>query len=168
VFKRQGAVGVSVRPLDEGDQITLRIFTVIMLDSFLIGAAVAIHVEGIWFPEETSWVKIGGLYMMMATFVQMIAFMIYKIFAQERLQDQQHYQGMMNKFRREMKMKGMEVQGIQMQYEMDKQQQEMEARLEQLRAGIGSGAEPPPPPPLTSSESEWPEGPLSAVPPSLR
>jgi len=137
-----------MRPLEDGDQLTLRIFTLLFVNSFLIGAAVAIHAQGIWFPAETSWAKVGGLYMMAATFVQMIAFMIYKVFAQERLQDQQYIQGLVSDARRHSKRMNAELQRAQLTFEMEARKQEMESRVnlarETLNAGIPNKEDEPP------------------------
>ena len=65
------------------DNLTLRIFTLLFVNAFLVGSAVAIHHQGIWFSdvlEDESWPVVGLLYLMAGTFVQMIAFMLYKIF----------------------------------------------------------------------------------------
>ena len=56
--------------------------------------------------------------MMAATFVQMVAFMLYKIFAQERLEDQSYVQNLMSQSR---------------------QHEENECRIAEISAFIGNG-----------------------------
>jgi len=109
---------------------TLRIFTLLVVNSFLIGAAVAIHQQQLWFPSEENWFKVGGLYMMAATFVQMISFMLYKIFFQERLEDQTYVQSLMTQSRRSMKKMNAELQRFQMSLEMEGQRRVMERAME--------------------------------------
>ena len=106
---------------EESDFNTLRIFTLLFVNSFLIGAAVAIHEQELWFPQEDNWFKIGGLFMMAATFVQMVAFMLYKVFFQERMEDQTYIQSMMTQSRRSMKKMNAELQKFQMSLEMEGQ-----------------------------------------------
>lgn len=106
---------------EESDFNTLRIFTLLFVNSFLIGAAVAIHEQELWFPQENNWFKIGGLFMMAATFVQMVAFMLYKVFFQERMEDQTYIQSMMTQSRRSMKKMNAELQKFQMSLEMEGQ-----------------------------------------------
>ena len=111
------------------DYNTLRIFTLLFVNSFLIGAAVAIHEQELWFPSEENWFKVGGLYMMAATFVQMISFMLYKIFFQERLEDQTYVQSLMTQSRRSMKKMNAELQRFQMSLEMEGQRRVMEKAM---------------------------------------
>jgi len=106
---------------EQSDFNTLRIFTLLFVNSFLIGAAVSIHQQGLWFPQEENWFKIGGLYMMAATFVQMVSFMLYKVFFQERMEDQTYIQSMMTQSRRSMKKMNAELQKFQMSLEMEGQ-----------------------------------------------
>ena len=120
--------------LDEGDQLTLRIFTLLLVNSFLIGAAVAIHAQGIWFPDEGSWPKLGGYWMMAATFVQMIAFMLYKVFFQERLEDQSYIQNLMTQTRRNTKRMNAELQKFSLSLEMEQKQREMARLMEAQKA----------------------------------
>ena len=114
--------------IDEGDQLTLRIF--------LIGSAVAIHAQGIWFPDEGSWPKLGGYWMMAATFVQMIAFMLYKVFFQERLEDQSYVQNLMTQTRRNTKRMNAELQKFSLSLEMEQKQREMARLMEAQKAKI--------------------------------
>mgnify|MGYP001162305883 CR=1 FL=1 len=120
--------------LDEGDQLTLRIFTLLLVNSFLIGSAVAIHAQGIWFPDEGSWPKLGGYWMMAATFVQMIAFMLYKVFFQERLEDQSYIQNLMTQTRRNTKRMNAELQKFSLSLEMEQKQREMARLMEAQKA----------------------------------
>lgn len=115
---------------NDADYNTLRIFTLLFVNSFLIGAAVAIHQQQLWFPSEENWFKVGGLYMMAATFVQMISFMLYKIFFQERLEDQTYVQSLMTQSRRSMKKMNAELQRFQMSLEMEGQRRVMERAME--------------------------------------
>ena len=118
---------------DDSDYNTLRIFTLLFVNSFLIGAAVAIHQQELWFPSEDNWFKVGGLYMMAATFVQMGSFMLYKIFFQERLEDQTYIQTLMTQSRRSMKKMNAELQRFQMSLEMEGQRRMMEGAMEDQR-----------------------------------
>tara|TARA_Y100000992_G_C21200505_1_gene460184 strand:+ start:163 stop:618 length:456 start_codon:yes stop_codon:yes gene_type:complete len=120
--------------IDEGDQLTLRIFTLLLVNSFLIGSAVAIHAQGIWFPDEASWPKLGGYWMMAATFVQMIAFMLYKVFFQERLEDQSYVQNLMTQTRRNTKRMNAELQKFSLSLEMEQKQREMARLMEAQKA----------------------------------
>tara|TARA_B100001769_G_C21901195_1_gene486607 strand:+ start:225 stop:680 length:456 start_codon:yes stop_codon:yes gene_type:complete len=122
--------------IDEGDQLTLRIFTLLLVNSFLIGSAVAIHAQGIWFPDEGSWPKLGGYWMMAATFVQMIAFMLYKVFFQERLEDQSYVQNLMTQTRRNTKRMNAELQKFSLSLEMEQKQREMARLMEAQKAKI--------------------------------
>jgi hypothetical protein len=115
------------------DHHTLRIFALLFVNSFLIGAAVGIHQQGLWFPEESNWIKIGGLFFMAAVTVQMIAFMIYKIFFQERLEDQSYLQNMMSQSRRNMKKMNAELQKFQMSLEMEGKRRQMRSTMGQMR-----------------------------------
>mgnify|MGYP001200202407 CR=1 FL=1 len=118
------------KSLNEGDQLTLRIFTLLLVNSFLIGSAVAIHAQGLWFPTEESWPKLGGLWMMAATFVQMIAFMLYKVFFQERLEDQSYIQNLMTQTRRNTKRMNAELQRFSLSLEMEQKEREMKRIME--------------------------------------
>lgn len=139
---------------EESDFNTLRIFTLLFVNSFLIGAAVAIHEQELWFPQENNWFKIGGLFMMAATFVQMVAFMLYKVFFQERMEDQTYIQSMMTQSRRSMKKMNAELQKFQMSLEMEGQRRALvgamkreqdklddEAPLEDYGGGLIPGLE---------------------------
>ena len=117
----------------EDDSHTLRIFTLLFVNSFLIGAAVGIHQQGLWFPEEERWAAISGLYMMAATFVQMVAFMLYKLFFQERLEDQSYIQNLMTQSRRNMKKINAEMQRFQLGMEMEVKKRQMSKQMEKLK-----------------------------------
>ncbi len=117
----------------EDDNTTLRIFALLFVNSFLIGCAVGIHQQELWFPEETNWLKVAGLYMMAATFVQMVAFMLYKIFAQERLEDQSYVQNLMSQSRRNMKRMNAELQRFQLSLEMEGKRKQMEKVMIQAK-----------------------------------
>tara|TARA_B100000424_G_scaffold29416_1_gene20096 strand:+ start:87 stop:602 length:516 start_codon:yes stop_codon:yes gene_type:complete len=125
--------------IEEGDQLTLRIFTLLLVNSFLIGSAVAIHAQGIWFPDESSWPKLGALWMMAATFVQMIAFMLYKVFFQERLEDQSYIQNLMTQTRRNTKRMNAELQRFSLSLEMEQKQREMQRIMQSQKDKILSG-----------------------------
>ena len=71
--------------------------------------------------------------MMAATFVQMVSFMLYKIFFQERLEDQTYIQTMMTQSRRSMKKMNAELQRFQMSLEMEGQRRMMEGAMEDQR-----------------------------------
>ena len=130
------------KSLNEGDQLTLRIFTLLLVNSFLIGAAVAIHEQGIWFPTEESWPKLGGLWMMAATFVQMIAFMLYKVFFQERLEDQSYIQNLMTQTRRNTKRMNAELQRFSLSLEMEQKEREMKRIMESQKRAILEQSQP--------------------------
>lgn len=121
----------------ESDYNTLRIFTLLFVNSFLIGAAVAIHQQELWFPSEDNWFKVGGLFMMAATFVQMISFMLYKVFFQERLEDQTYIQGLTTDMRRGVKRMSMEVQRAQMGLEMEQQKRQMQHLIDEQSKHLG-------------------------------
>ena len=122
---------------DEGDYQTLRIFTLLFVNSFLIGAAVSIHQQELWFPSEDNWFKVGGLYMMAATFVQMISFMLYKIFFQERLEDQTYQQNITSQMKRNIKRMTLEAQKFQMGLELTQQQTMIKKMMEEQRSEAG-------------------------------
>ncbi len=71
--------------------------------------------------------------MMAATFVQMISFMLYKVFFQERLEDQTYIQTLMTQSRRSMKKMNAELQRFQMSLEMEGQRRAMEGAMEEQR-----------------------------------
>ena len=71
--------------------------------------------------------------MMAATFVQMIAFVIYKVFAQERLQDQQYIQTLTNQSRRNLKRMNADMQKFQLSLEMQSRKQQMESQMKQAQ-----------------------------------
>ena len=114
----------------DDDNHTLRIFVLLFVNSFLIGAAVAIHEQELWFPSEDNWFKVGGLFMMASTFVQMIAFMLYKVFFQERMEDQTYIQSLVSQSRRGMKKMNAELQKFQMSLEMETRKRQFEKAME--------------------------------------
>jgi len=76
--------------------------------------------------------------MMAATFVQMVSFMAYKVFFQERMEDQTYIQSMMTQSRRSMKKMNAELQKFQMGLEMEGQRRSlmsaMKAQEDKLEA----------------------------------
>lgn len=120
----------------DDDNHTLRIFVLLFVNSFLIGAAVAIHQQELWFPAENNWFKVGGLYMMAATFVQMISFMLYKVFFQERMEDQTYIQSLVTQSRRNMKKMNAELQRFQMSLEMEGRKRQFEKAMEQQKEAM--------------------------------
>ena len=131
------------QPMDDNTQ-TLRIFVLLFVNSFLIGAAVAIHKQGLWFPDEDNWLKVGGLFMMAATFVQMIAFMLYKVFFQERMEDQTYIQGLVTQSRRNMKKMNAELQRFQMSLEMEGRKRQFEKAMNKQKEAMENDDEIPP------------------------
>ena len=123
----------------EEDNNTLRIFVLLFVNSFLIGAAVAIHKQGLWFPDEDSWFKVGGLFMMAATFVQMVSFMLYKVFFQERMEDQTYIQNLVTQSRRNMKKMNAELQKFQMSMEMEGRKRQFEKAMESQKKSLEDG-----------------------------
>ena len=123
----------------EDDNTTLRIFALLFVNSFLIGCAVGIHEQELWFPDEDNWLKVAGLFMMAATFVQMIALMLYKIFAQERLEDQSYVQNLMSQSRRNMKRMNAELQRFQLSLEMEGKRKQMEQVMIQAKERMDTG-----------------------------
>jgi len=115
--------------VDSNDQLILRIFAFLFVNAFMIGAAVAIHARGLWFPEEENWLSIGALFMMAAVFIEMVAFMAYKVFFQERLEDQAYISGMVSQGRRQMKRMSADMQKFTMALDMEKQKQAMESAM---------------------------------------
>ncbi len=74
--------------------------------------------------------------MMAATFVQMIAFMLYKVFFQERLEDQSYVQNLMTQTRRNTKRMNAELQKFSLSLEMEQKQREMARLMEAQKAKI--------------------------------
>ena len=72
--------------------------------------------------------------MMAATFVQMIAFMLYKVFFQERLEDQSYVQNLMTQTRRNTKRMNAELQKFSLSLEMEQKQREMARLMEAQKA----------------------------------
>lgn len=121
---------------DTNDQLILRIFAFLFVNAFMIGAAVAIHQRGLWFPEEDNWLTIGALFMMAAVFIEMVAFMAYKVFFQERLEDQAYISSMVSQGRRQMKRMSADMQKFTMALDMEKQKKAMEQAMQQAKEEI--------------------------------
>ena len=155
------------KSLNEGDQLTLRIFTLLLVNSFLIGSAVAIHAQGLWFPAEETWPKLGGLWMMAATFVQMIAFMLYKVFFQERLEDQSYIQNLMTQTRRNAKRMNAELQRFSLSLEMEQKEREMKRIMEAKKQQILSGNAVPVAPALQPTQI-YEDAPVVSLSPEIR
>jgi len=126
---------------DSSDQLILRIFAFLFVNAFMIGAAVAIHQRGLWFPEEDNWLSIGALFMMAAVFIEMVAFMAYKVFFQERLEDQAYISSMVSQGRRQMKRMSADMQKFTMALDMEKQKQAMEKAMNEAKTEIESVAD---------------------------
>lgn len=122
--------------VDSNDQLVLRIFAFLFVNAFMIGSAVAIHSRGLWFPEEDNWLSIGALFMMAAVFIEMIAFMAYKVFFQERLEDQAYISSMVSQGRRQMKRMSADMQKFTMAIDMEKQKKAMEAAMTEAKKEI--------------------------------
>ena len=123
---------------DSSDQLSLRIFAFLFVNAFMIGAAVAIHQRGLWFPEEDNWLTIGALFMMAAVFIEMVAFMAYKVFFQERLEDQAYISSMVSQGRRQMKRMSADMQKFTMALDMEKQKKAMEKAMNDAKQEIDS------------------------------
>ena len=121
---------------DTNDQLILRIFAFLFVNAFMIGAAVAIHQRGLWFPEEENWLTIGALFMMAAVFIEMVAFMAYKVFFQERLEDQAYISSMVSQGRRQMKRMSADMQKFTMALDMEKQKKAMEQAMQAAKEEI--------------------------------
>lgn len=121
---------------DSHDQLILRIFAFLFVNAFMIGSAVAIHSRGLWFPEEDNWLSIGALFMMAAVFIEMVAFMAYKVFFQERLEDQAYISGMVSQGRRQMKRMSADMQKFTMALDMEKQKKAMEKAMGDAKKDI--------------------------------
>ena len=121
---------------DTNDQLILRIFAFLFVNAFMIGAAVAIHQRGLWFPEEENWLTIGALFMMAAVFIEMVAFMEYKVFFQERLEDQAYISSMVSQGRRQMKRMSADMQKFTMALDMEKQKKAMEQAMNAAKEEI--------------------------------
>jgi hypothetical protein len=127
--------------VDTNDQLVLRIFAFLFVNAFMIGAAVAIHSRGLWFPEEDNWLSIGALFMMAAVFIEMVAFMAYKVFFQERLEDQAYISGMVSQGRRQMKRMSADMQKFTMALDMEKQKKAMESAMNEAKKEIDARKE---------------------------
>ena len=123
-------------PGDTNDQLILRIFAFLFVNAFMIGATVAIHQRGLWFPEEDNWLTIGALFMMAAVFIEMVAFMAYKVFFQERLEDQAYISSMVSQGRRQMKRMSADMQKFTMALDMEKQKKAMEQAMQAAKEEI--------------------------------
>ena len=123
---------------DSSDQLSLRIFAFLFVNAFMSGAAVAIHQRGLWFPEEDNWLTIGALFMMAAVFIEMVAFMAYKVFFQERLEDQAYISSMVSQGRRQMKRMSADMQKFTMALDMEKQKKAMEKAMNDAKQEIDS------------------------------
>ena len=123
-------------PVESSDQLILRIFAFLFVNAFMIGAAVAIHQRGLWFPEEDNWIQIGALFMMAAVFIEMVAFMAYKVFFQERLEDQAYISSMVSQGRRQMKRMSADMQKFTMALDMEKQKAAMEKAMNDAKADL--------------------------------
>lgn len=123
-------------PVESSDQLILRIFAFLFVNAFMIGAAVAIHQRGLWFPEEDNWIQIGALFMMAAVFIEMVAFMAYKVFFQERLEDQAYISSMVSQGRRQMKRMSADMQKFTMAMDMEKQKAAMEKAMNDAKADL--------------------------------
>ena len=123
-------------PVESSDQLILRIFAFLFVNAFMIGAAVAIHQRGLWFPEEDNWIQIGALFMMAAVFIEMVAFMAYKVFFQERLEDQAYISSMVSQGRRQMKRMSADMQKFTMALDMEKQKAAMEKAMSEAKADL--------------------------------
>ena len=121
---------------DSHDLLILRIFAFLFVNAFMIGSAVAIHSRGLWFPEEDNWLSIGALFMMAAVFIEMVAFMAYKVFFQERLEDQAYISGMVSQGRRQMKRMSADMQKFTMALDMEKQKKAMEKAMGDAKKDI--------------------------------
>lgn len=73
---------------------------------------------------------------MAATFIQMIAFMLYKVFFQERLEDQSYIQNLMTQTRRNTKRMNAELQKFSLSLEMEQKQREMGRMMEMKKSQI--------------------------------
>lgn len=146
------------RMLEEGDQLTLRIFTLLLVNSFLIGSAVAMHAQGLFFPNEGSWTAVGVQWMMAAVTVQMVGFMLYKVFFQERLEDQSYIQNLMYQTRRNTKMMNAELQKFTIGLEMEQKQREMERIMSQMQGQA----------PTVVDDPHVPENPQISLAPDVR
>ena len=74
--------------------------------------------------------------MMSATFIQMVAFMIYKLFFQERLEDQSYLQGLNSNMRRNMKKINMEVQQMQLGLELEAKKGAVAKQMKEMRSRV--------------------------------
>jgi len=66
----------------------------------------------------------------------MIAFMLYKVFFQERLEDQSYVQNLMTQTRRNTKRMNAELQKFSLSLEMEQKQREMARLMEAQKAKI--------------------------------
>ena len=76
--------------------------------------------------------------MMAAVFIEMIAFMAYKVFFQERLEDQAYISSMVSQGRRQMKRMSADMQKFTMAIDMEKQKKAMESAMNEAKKEIDS------------------------------
>ena len=81
--------------------------------------------------------------MMAATFVQMVSFMLYKVFFQERMEDQTYIQNLVTQSRRNMKKMNAELQKFQMSMEMESRKRQFEKAMENQKQKMEDGEELP-------------------------
>ena len=74
--------------------------------------------------------------MMAAVFIEMVAFMEYKVFFQERLEDQAYISSMVSQGRRQMKRMSADMQKFTMALDMEKQKKAMEQAMNAAKEEI--------------------------------
>ena len=74
--------------------------------------------------------------MMAAVFIEMVAFMAYKVFFQERLEDQAYISSMVSQGRRQMKRMSADMQKFTMALDMEKQKKAMEQAMQAAKEEI--------------------------------
>ena len=74
--------------------------------------------------------------MMAAVFIEMVAFMAYKVFFQERLEDQAYISSMVSQGRRQMKRMSADMQKFTMALDMEKQKKAMEQAMNAAKEEI--------------------------------
>jgi hypothetical protein len=79
--------------------------------------------------------------MMAAVFIEMVAFMAYKVFFQERLEDQAYISGMVSQGRRQMKRMSADMQKFTMALDMEKQKKAMESAMNEAKKEIDARKE---------------------------
>jgi hypothetical protein len=78
---------------------------------------------------------------MAAVFIEMVAFMAYKVFFQERLEDQAYISGMVSQGRRQMKRMSADMQKFTMALDMEKQKKAMESAMNEAKKEIDARKE---------------------------